>query len=147
MDLCGTKEASLPATNFKIYPKRKLVSIYWTSAPSIQGWHDILERILVHPEYERGMNFITCRGGMQPAVTTEYVRQVLDALEQRSARLTPVSLAIVAPGLCDFGMARMMETLSESASVIVRAFRRPREAIEWLKYPVRYEWRSNLAVA
>ena len=147
MDLLGTRRFFMPTTNFRIYPKRKLVSIYWTAAPSIQDWHDVIERILGHPEYKRGMNFITRRDGMQTGVTTDYVRQVLDVLERRSGRLTPVSLAIVAPGLFEFGMARMMESFSESVSIIVRAFRRPREAIEWLKHPVRYEGHGNLAFA
>ena len=61
--------------------------------------------------------------------------------------MAPISLAIIAPGQCDYGMARMMETLSETASVVVRAFRRPREAIEWLKSPLPYQHFSELAFA
>ena len=130
-----------------IYPKRKLISIIWKTEPSIQDWYDVIERILGDPAYERGMNLITYRREGLPAVTTDYVREVLEVFVQRSGRLTPVSLAIVAPGPCDFGMARMMETFSEAASIVVRAFRRPREAIEWLKYPVRYEHYQQLAFA
>ena len=137
----------MPAHSFKIYPKRQLVSIQWTFAPSIQDWYDVTDRILAHPDYEPGMRMIAYRGGTLAPITSDHVRQVLAVLERRSSRMQPVVLAIVAPGPCDFGMARMMETLSETASIVVRAFRRPREAIEWLKDPVRYEHYSHLAVA
>ncbi|MDB4869871.1 MAG: hypothetical protein JWL97_875 [Gemmatimonadales bacterium] len=129
----------MPAHSFKIYPKRKLISIQWTFAPSIQDWYDVTDRILEHPDYQPGMRMIAYRRGTLPPITSDHVRQVLALLERRSGRMQPVVLAIVAPGPCDFGMARMMETLSETASIVVRAFRRPREAIEWLKDPVRYD--------
>ncbi|HEV7595325.1 MAG TPA: hypothetical protein VGO33_10025 [Gemmatimonadaceae bacterium] len=137
----------MPAQGFKIYPKRQLVSIQWKFAPTTRDWYDVTGRILDSPDYEPGMRMIAYRGGTLAPVTSDHVRQVLAVLERRSARMEPVILAIVAPGLCDFGMARMMESLSETASVVVRAFRRPREAIEWLKDPVRYEYYSHLAVA
>jgi hypothetical protein len=143
----GPRRFSMPAHSFKIYPKRQLVSIQWKFAPSIQDWYDVTERILGSPDYEPGMRMIAYRGGTLAPITSEHVRQVLAVLERRSSRMEPVVLAIVAPGQCDFGMARMMETLSENASIVVRAFRRPREAIEWLKDPVRYEHYSHLAVA
>jgi hypothetical protein len=137
----------MPAHSFKIYPKRQLVSIQWKFAPTIRDWYDVTGRILDSPDYEPGMRMIAYRCGTLAPVTTDHVRQLLAVFERRSVRMEPVVLAIVAPGLCDFGMARMMESLSETASVVVRAFRRPREAIEWLKYPVRYEYYSHLAVA
>jgi hypothetical protein len=137
----------MPANSFKIYPKRQLVSIQWTFAPSIQDWYDLTERIIEHPDYEPGMKLIAYRGGTLAPVTSEHVRQILAVLEWRSARMEPIVLAIVAPGTCDYGMARMMETLSEAATIVVRAFRRPREAIQWLKDPVRYEHYSELAFA
>jgi hypothetical protein len=137
----------MPAHSFKIYPKRQIVSIVWKSAPSVQNWFDVTECILGHPDYERGMSLIAYRGGTLAPITSDQVRQILDVFERRAGRMAPVSLAIVAPGSCDFGMARMMETLSETASIVVRAFRRPREAIEWLKNPVRYEHYRQLAVA
>jgi hypothetical protein len=137
----------VPAHSFKIYPKRQLVSIQWKFAPSIQDWYDVTERILGSPDYEPGMKLISYRGGTLAPLTSDHVRQVLAVLERRSARMHPVVLALVAPRHCDFGMARMMETLSENAPIVVRAFRRPREAIEWLKDPVRYEHYTHLAVA
>jgi hypothetical protein len=147
MDLFDTRRFFMPAHSFKIYPKRKLVSINWTFAPSIQDWYDVTECILGHRDYEPGMNLIAYSGGTFAPMTTDYVRQVLEVFERRAGRMAPVSFAVVAPGQCDYGMARMMETLSETASVVVRAFRRPREAIEWLKCPLPYEHYSELAVA
>jgi hypothetical protein len=137
----------MPAHSFKIYPKRQLVSIQWTVPPSIQDWYDVTERILGSPDYEPGMKLIAYRSGTLATITSDHVRQVLAVLERRFSRMEPVVLAIVAPGQCNFGMARMMETLSENAPIVVRAFRRPREAIQWLKDPVRYAHFSHLAVA
>jgi hypothetical protein len=137
----------MPAHSFKVYPKRQLVSIQWTFAPSIQDWYEVTERILEHPDYERGMKLISYRAGTVAPLTSDHVHQILAVLERRSSRMQPVVLALVAPGQCDFGMARMMETLSENADIVVRAFRRPREAIQWLKDPVRYEHFNHLAVA
>ncbi|HWL38672.1 MAG TPA: hypothetical protein VNO75_00370 [Gemmatimonadaceae bacterium] len=128
----------MPATTFKIYPKRQLVSIHWSGSPVIEQWYDVIERILAHPDYRRGMNLITHRTGGANTITPDFVRDVLLMLEGRAARMTPMSIAVLAPAAYDFGMARMMETLSESAAIVVRAFRRPREAMEWLKSPVRY---------
>jgi hypothetical protein len=143
----GTRRFSMPAHSFKIYPKRQVVSIQWKFAPSIQDWYEVTERILGSPDYEPGMKLITYRGGTLAPLTSDNVRQILAVLERRSSRMEPVVLALVAPGQCDFGMARMMETLSENADIVVRAFRRPREAIEWLKHPVRYDHYTHLAVA
>lgn len=136
----------MPANSYKIYPKRDLVSIQWKGEPSIQDWYDVIERILGNPKYRRGMNFITSRGGPN-GVTTDYVREVLNVLERRAGRMTPTSLAIVAPRPSDFGMARMMEILSETGAIVVRAFMRPRDAVIWLKDPVRYEHRSGMVFA
>jgi len=80
-------------------------------------------------------------------MTSLYVREVLNVLERRSGRMTPTSLAIVAPAASDFGMARMMEILSETGTIVVRAFMRPRDAVEWLKDPVRYEHHGGMLFA
>ena len=134
------------ATSFTIHPKRNLVSIHGKGAPSIQEWYDVVERIIGDPRYRRGMNFLTCTDGHQLAVTPDYVRDVLAVLERRSNRMSPASLAVIAPSPVDFGMARMMETLSETATTVVRAFKRPREAIEWLKDPVPFSHQGQLAI-
>jgi hypothetical protein len=49
--------------------------------------------------------------------------------------MNPLSIAVVAPETSTFGMARMAETLAESTAICVRAFRRPREALQWLGAP------------
>jgi hypothetical protein len=137
----------MPSHSFEVDPKRQLVSIRWKFAPSVQDWYDITECILGHPDYQSGMNLIAYRDeGLEPP-SAEHVRQVLAVLGRRSERMVPVSLAIVAPASCDFGMARMMETLSESASIVVRAFRRSDDAIKWLEQPMRYEYPVSVAVA
>jgi hypothetical protein len=137
----------MPNRSFDISSKRQLVSIRWKFAPTVQHWYDITECILGHPDYHPGMNLIAYRDeGLEP-VTSEHVRQVLAVLDARSQRMVPMSLALVAPDLCDFGMARMMEILSESASIVVRAFRGADDAIEWLERAVRYEYPGSVAVA
>lgn len=137
----------MPSRSFEIDPERQLVSIRWMFAPSVQDWYDITECILGHPGYQPGMNLIAYRDETLGPVTSDQVRQVLSVLDRRSGRMTPLSLAIVAPESCDFGMARMMETLSESRSIVVRAFRGSGEAMEWLKHPVRYEYPHSVAAA
>lgn len=133
--------------SFTVYPTRNLVSIHWKGAPSVQDWYDVVERIIGDPHYRRGMNLLTYRDGQLEPVTAEYVRGVLAVLERRADRLSPVSLAVVAPTAVDFGMARMMETLSDTASIVVRAFKRPREAMEWLKNPVPFSPHGRLVTA
>lgn len=128
------------AYTFRIYPKRNLVSVRWIRAASTQDWYDVVEQIIGHPLYQRGMNFITSRRGFVSGVTPDQVREILNVFESRAGRITPASLAIVASADFDFGVARMMESLSETAVIIVRAFRRPRDAVEWLKNPVRFEF-------
>ncbi len=133
----------MPANYFKIHPKRNLVSIRWLGEPMIQDWYDVLERILGHADYQRGMNLITYRTGHVGPITSVFVREVLHVIERCLERMTPVSMAIVAPVSSDFGMARMMETLSDNEAFVVRAFKRPREAMEWLKAPIRYEHKGQ----
>jgi hypothetical protein len=128
----------MPKTYFKIYPERQLVSIRWAGVPSVQEWYDIIERIIGHSGYRRGMNMITYRPGSHSAITPAFVRGVLQAFEHRSKWMNPLSVAVVAPETCGFGMARMAETLAESTTICLRAFRRPREALEWLKAPLPY---------
>jgi len=128
----------MPKTYFKIYPNRQLVSIHWAGVPSVQAWYDIIERIIGHPGYRRGMSMITYRAGSHGAITTAFVRGVLQAFEHRSQWMDPLSIAVVAPETSGFGMARMAETLAESTTICLRAFRRPREALQWLKAPLPY---------
>jgi len=139
--LAGTLRAlSMLACTFRIYPKRNLVSVRWIRAATIKDWHDAIEQIVRDPLYRRGMNFITSRRGLMGAVNEDQIRQILGVLEERSGQISPASLAIVASADYDFGMARMMESLSETARIIVRAFRNPRDAMTWLKNPIRFEY-------
>jgi len=131
--------ASLACT-FRIYPRRNLVSVRWIRAASFQDWSDAIEQIIADPLYKRGMNFITSRRGLARGVNPDQVREILDVFENRAGRISPASIAIVASADYDFGVARMMESLSETALIIVRAFRRPRDAMEWLKNPIRFEY-------
>jgi hypothetical protein len=128
------------ACTFRIYPKRNLVSVRWIRAASIEDWRDAVEQIIGDPLYRRGMNFITSRRGLARGVDADQVREVLNVFENRAGRISPASIAIVASADYDFGVARMMESLSETALIIVRAFRRPRDAMEWLKNPIRWEY-------
>ena len=137
----------MTAHSFKVYPKRNLVSINWKGTPSVEDWYDVVERVIAHPDYRRGMNFLTARGGRQATVTPDYVRDVLAVLERRATYISPASFAVVAAAPSDYGMARMMETLSDTATVVVRAFKRPREAMEWLKNPVPFADPSSLSIS
>jgi hypothetical protein len=122
-------------TYFKIYPDRQLVSIHWAGVPSVEAWYNIIELVLGHPDYRRGMSLISCRAGSHSAITPTYVRGVLQALELRSQWMNPLNIAVVAPASATFGMARMAETLAESTTVCVRAFKRTRDALKWLDTP------------
>lgn len=126
----------MPKTYFKIYPERQLVSIHWAGVPRVEDWYDVIELILGHPDYRRGMGLLTYRAGSHSVITPTYVRGVLQALEHRSQWMQPLSIAMVTPEASTFGMARMAEMLAESTTVCLRAFKRPREALEWLKAPL-----------
>src|SRR5687768_11292515 len=125
----------MPKTYFKIYPGRQLVSIHWAGVPSVEEWYKMIELVLGHPDYRRGMSFITYRAGSHKAITATYVRGVLQALELRSQWMMPLNIAMVAPAAATFGMARMAETLAESTTICLRAFKRTREAMQWLDAP------------
>lgn len=128
------------ACSYRIYPKRNLVSVRWIRAASIEDWRDAIEQIIGDRLYRRGMNFITSRRGLARGVNPDQVREILNILESSAGRISPASLAIVASADYDFGVARMMESLSETALIIVRAFRRPRDAMAWLKNPIRFDY-------
>jgi hypothetical protein len=123
----------MPKTYFKIYPGRQLVSIHWAGVPKVEEWYNIIELVLGHPAYRRGMGLITYRAGSHSAITPTYVRGVLQALELRSQWMNPLNIAVVAPAAATFGMARMAETLAESTTLCVKAFRRTRDALQWLE--------------
>jgi hypothetical protein len=123
----------MPTTCFKIYPDRQLVSIQWAGVPKVEDWDHIIERVLSHSQYRRGMSLITYRAGSHSAITPTYVRGVLHALEQRSQWMNPLNIAVVAPEAATFGMARMAEALADSTTVCVRAFKRTRDALRWLE--------------
>jgi hypothetical protein len=139
--LAGTLRAlSMLACTFRIYPKRNLVSVRWLRPATIKDWQEAVEQIVKDPLYRRGMNFITSRRGLTGVVNSDQIRQILSVLENGSGQIAPASVAIVASADYDFGMARMMEALSETALIIVRAFRTPRDAMKWLKNPIRFEY-------
>ena len=123
-------------TCFKIYPERRVVSIHWAVVPRVEDWYDIIEQILGHPDYRRGMGLLSYLAGSHSAITPTYVRGVLQALEHRSQWMQPLTIAKVAPEAATFGMARMAEMLAETTTVRLRAFRRPREALQWLQAPL-----------
>ena len=147
---CGRtrlKRYPMSRNSFNIYPDENLVSIRWDQAPLVRNWYHVLQRILMHVDYRRGMRLITFSDGKWEPVTREHVQQVLYILECQSNRMSPMSMAVVAPAACDFGMARMMEALSERTPIVVRAFTCRSKAVEWLRNPVRYEHYTALAVA
>ena len=72
----------MQANSFKIYPGRKLVSIRWSHAPSIEDWGSILELILVNPNYERGMGFAAWLDGKPIGITQEIRSNVRNIFER-----------------------------------------------------------------
>jgi len=119
---------------------RRVVSLYWSEFPSLAQLEEAVQQAVADPDFKPGMSFLWDRKpGEVNTATREYLREALHFLDGLAERIGPHSWAIVAHHESDFGKARMLEAMSDSTKVTIRAFQSAGDAEEWLRNPVRYE--------
>jgi hypothetical protein len=119
---------------------RKVVMLYWSEFPSVAQLKEVIEEVVADPEFKPGMSFLWDRKpGDANTATREYLREMLLFLQGLAERIGPHSWAIVAHHESDFGKARILEAMSDSSKVTIRAFQSAGDAEEWLRNPVQYE--------
>ena len=91
-----------------------------------------LTEILKHPDYQPGMKSLTDLRSIQHYASPGDVRQIANFIIGRSEEVRGGKAAIVVSQDVSFGMARMLELLTESSTLSIGVFREMQEAYEWL---------------
>lgn len=125
---------------YRIDAQHKLVRLCWSDFPTAAQLKDVVQEATANAEFQPGMSFLWDRTpGLPNPATIDYLREALYFLQVLAERVGPHAWAIVAHSPADFGKARMLEAMSDSTDVIVRAFHSSGDAEEWLRNPVRYD--------
>ena len=91
-----------------------------------------LTEILKHPDYQPGMKSLTDLRAIQHYASPQDVRQIANFILGRGDEVRGGKAAIVVAQDVSFGMARMLELLTESSPLSIGVFRDLKEAYEWL---------------
>ena len=91
-----------------------------------------ITEILQHPDYQPGMKSLTELRAIQQSASPEDIRQIANFILGRSKDVQGGRAALVVTKDVNFGMARMMELLTESSPLSIGVFRELTEAYEWL---------------
>lgn len=125
---------------YRIDAAHKLVRLCWSDFPTVTQLKEVVQEVIADSEFQPGMSFLWERTpGVPNPATIEYLREAVYFLEVLAGRVGAHAWAIVAHSPGDFGKARMLEAMSDSTVVTVRAFHSSGDAEEWLRNPVRYD--------
>jgi hypothetical protein len=91
-----------------------------------------LTEFLKHPDYQPGMKSLTDLRAMRHYASPEDVRQIANFILGRDEEVRGGKAAIVVDKDVGFGMARMLEMLTESSPLSIGVFKNLKEAYEWL---------------
>jgi hypothetical protein len=92
-----------------------------------------LAEVLKHPDYHPGMKSLTDLRAIQHYASPQEVRQIANFILGREEEVRGGKAAIVVSQDVSFGMARMLEMLTESSQLSIRVFKNLKEAYEWLE--------------
>jgi hypothetical protein len=91
-----------------------------------------LTEILKHPDYQPGMKSLTDLRAIQHYASPQDLRQIANFILGQGEEVRGGKAAIVVARGVSFGMARMLELLTESSPLSIWVFRDMQEAHEWL---------------
>jgi hypothetical protein len=91
-----------------------------------------LDAVIVHPDFNRGFNFLGDRRDVVRGPSSGYVYGVSDEVKARKSHLAPCKWAVIVSDDFAYGMARMWGILTEKSGVEILPFRQAKEATEWL---------------
>ena len=91
-----------------------------------------IDEVMNHPDYQPGMRSLTDVRPLLRHVSPQDVRQLAHFLIGRGERIRGGRAAVVVTQEVGFGMARMLELLTQNAPLSVGVFKDPNEAYEWL---------------
>ena len=100
------------------------------------GYQDVrrfLDKLFADPRFRRGMpSLIDCRR-VKNLFSIADLRKTAADHKRRPELKVPGRAAVVASSNLIYGLLRMYEVFSEGAAVEIRVFRKPEEALAWLR--------------
>jgi hypothetical protein len=112
---------------------RRLVIVRPDSAPTIEDWTDLLDRLARDPDFQPGFGIISDRRLLEGTPTVEYVRASVEAIAERGHLFGKSRWAIVTSRPATYGMARMAQAYAENRGIAFTAFADLDEAIAWTR--------------
>jgi hypothetical protein len=119
------------AFEYRIDADRRVVVARPQTAPSLEDWIDVLDRLGADPHMLPEFGIVSDRRHVTSAPDLTYVRGSIQALADRRAFSETRRIAIVTSHLASFGMARMAEVYAEARGLHFRVFMDLDEAIAW----------------
>jgi hypothetical protein len=118
--------------SYHIDTSRRLVTVRPESAPTIEDWEDVLDRVAADPSFHSGFSVISDRWHLQVEPDAAYVRATIEAVADRRAAFGGSRFAVLTSHLATYGMARMAEALAENRGIKWRVFMDRDEAMRWV---------------
>jgi hypothetical protein len=91
-----------------------------------------ITEILDHPDYQLGMKSLTDLQALQHHATPQDVRQIAHFILGHGEQVQGGRAAVVVAEDVGFGMARMLELLTEDSPLAIGVFKNRKEAYDWL---------------
>ena len=91
-----------------------------------------ITEILDHPDYQPGMKSLTDLQALQHHATPQDVRQIAHFILGHGEQVQGGRAAVVVAEDVGFGMARMLELLTEDSPLTIGVFKNRKEAYDWL---------------
>jgi hypothetical protein len=108
-----------------------LVSLRLEGAVTYEEFAAALAAVVADPAYRTGFSFLSDRRGAATP-SSDYARRVIELLRRHADEIGACRWATVVGSPAAYGMARMMEAISEELPVKIRAFTEVADAVAWL---------------
>ena len=113
-----------------LLPGAHMIRLRYEGATTYEQWAEVLEAALADPAREQEVDLLLDRRGIIEPPTTRTVQRAVDFFDRHHSEIRRVA-SVVEDGAV-YGMFRMLESLSESIAVPVRAFKTYEAATDWL---------------
>lgn len=119
------------AKPYRIDKSRRIVTLEG-GQPNIEEWRQLMLAVFADPDFETGFHFLSDRRASEQPRSTDFLRAALLFLNAHKEKLGRCRWATVVSTTAAYGMARMVQILSEDMTIELEVFTEIEKAREWL---------------
>jgi hypothetical protein len=124
---------TLPAFTYRIDLDRRVIVVVFYRQPTFPEWRECVETLLADPRYRDAFPIVSDRRQLTEPMSRTMVEQIAQYTAARADHFGNRRLALVAGTPAEYGMARMVGTLMETADsrIALHVFTKMDAALAW----------------